>query len=611
MRRYLFLFLFYFISYLNAQTIDVTFNVDMQNEIVSPNGVHIAASFQNWDPSTTQLTDLDGDNVYSITISLFSDSIYEYKYINGNIWANDEYLMGGCGAGNGNRILQTDTINQNLIPVYFNSCTNSHLGCTDFLANNYDSTAISDDGSCTYTVSVEFYVDMNNEVVSSSGVYIAGAFTSWSTDSIEMLDLNGDGVYSVSVDLNQGWYYEYKYLNGDNVGSYEFLASWESCNNSGNRFLSTDSISIQALPVVCFSSCTNCPIYGCTDSTSINYNILATLDDSSCIYPVFGCMDILSCNYNNLATIEDSSCYYLLVDLGNDTTLCSSSNMVLGVTGNYFSYFWNTFESTSQITISSNGMYSVLVSDSLGCTNSDTILVSLSPSPLVEIGNDQMLCPGESLILDAGSGWNYYLWSDSSTLQNLVVDTIGLYFVTVTDSIGCEASDYVNITMDSLSVSGFTYEINGLIVDFMDISSFGNSYLWDFFSDGTFTDSTIGDVSFQYPSSGLYDVTLLVTNNCGTDTFTTKVNLTNSGLETINSNFHIYPNPSKNQLCIEVDKLSIIAKFTISDVNGKTIFSQQLRDIKTILDISSFSEGIYLIYLQNKDFTSYQKLIIY
>ncbi len=610
MYKYFFYFLFYSTSLLNAQTIDVTFNVDMQNEIVSPNGVHIAASFQNWDPSTTQLTDLDGDNVYTITISLFSDSSYEYKYINGNIWGNDENVSGGCGAGNGNRILQTDTINQNLIPVYFSSCTNSHLGCTDFLANNYDSTAISDDGSCTYTVSVEFNVDMNNEVVSSSGVHIAGAFTSWSTDSIEMLDLNGDGIYTVSVDLNQGWYYEYKYLNGDNVGSYEFLASWESCNNSGNRFLTTDSISIQVLPIVCFSSCTTCPIYGCTDSTSINYNILANVDDSSCIYPVFGCMDVLSCNYNNLATIEDSSCYYLSVDLGNDTALCSSTNMVLGVSGDYFSYLWNTLESTSQITISSNGMYSVLVSDSLGCTTSDTILVSLAPSPLVDIGNDQILCPGESLILDAGSGWNYYLWSDSSILQNLVVDTIGLYFVTVTDSIGCEGSDYVNITMDSLSVSGFTYVINGLTVNFMDISSYGNAYLWDFVSDGTFTDSTMGDVSFQYPSSGMYDVTLLVINDCGTDTFNTEINLTNSKLETIDSNFQIYPNPSKNQLCIEVDKLSIYAQFTITDINGKIMLTQQLNDVKTIFDVSSFVEGIYIISLQRNGFTTHQKLII-
>ena len=131
----------------------------------------------------------------------FSDSVYEYKYINGNSWGNDEYVLGSCSAGNGNRTLETDTITQNLAPFYFNSCINSHLGCMDATAINYDSTALSDDGSCSYQVSVEFNVDMNNEVVSSSGVHIAGSFTSWSTDSIEMLDLDGDSIYTVLIDL--------------------------------------------------------------------------------------------------------------------------------------------------------------------------------------------------------------------------------------------------------------------------------------------------------------------------------------------------------------------------------------------------------------------------
>ena len=117
-------------------------------------------------------------------------------------------------------------------------------GCMDPSANNYDVNACSDDGSCTYTVSVEFKVDMNNEVVSSQGVHIAGTFTSWSTDSVEMFDLDGDGIYTASVDLNQGWYYEYKYLNGDNSSTYEVLASWESCINGGNRVLTTDTLSL-------------------------------------------------------------------------------------------------------------------------------------------------------------------------------------------------------------------------------------------------------------------------------------------------------------------------------------------------------------------------------
>ena len=50
-----------------------------------------------------------------------------------------------------------------------------------------------------------------------------------------MFDLDGDGIYTVSVDLNQGWYYEYKYLNGNNWATDEILATWESCSNGGGN----------------------------------------------------------------------------------------------------------------------------------------------------------------------------------------------------------------------------------------------------------------------------------------------------------------------------------------------------------------------------------------
>jgi len=65
-----------------------------------------------------------------------------------------------------------------------------------------------------------------------------------------------------------------------------------------------------------YDSLANCPdscvfpqvTYGCTDSTALNYNPLATIDDSSCVYCVYGCIDILACNYDSLATCDDGSC---------------------------------------------------------------------------------------------------------------------------------------------------------------------------------------------------------------------------------------------------------------------------------------------------------------
>ena len=50
--------------------VNVTLNVDMSNVTVSENGVHVAGSFQGWDPAATPLADDDGDGVYSVVIDM-------------------------------------------------------------------------------------------------------------------------------------------------------------------------------------------------------------------------------------------------------------------------------------------------------------------------------------------------------------------------------------------------------------------------------------------------------------------------------------------------------------------------------------------------------------
>ena len=48
-------------------------------------------------------------------------------------------------------------------------------------------------------------------------------------------------------------------------------------------------------------------IYGCTDSSAVNFNAGATLDDNSCIAAIYGCMDIFADNYMSAANINETS----------------------------------------------------------------------------------------------------------------------------------------------------------------------------------------------------------------------------------------------------------------------------------------------------------------
>ena len=97
----------------------------MQDQTVSPAGVHVAGSFQSWDPTSTQLSDLNQDGVYEVTLSL-SPGFYEFKFINGNSWDHVESVPPDCqeaGSGHSNRYLSvsSDSIGQS-VHVCFGGC---------------------------------------------------------------------------------------------------------------------------------------------------------------------------------------------------------------------------------------------------------------------------------------------------------------------------------------------------------------------------------------------------------------------------------------------------------------------------------------------------------
>jgi hypothetical protein len=52
---------------------DLTLSVDMTGTTVSPDGVHVAGNFNNWDPVSLVLTDGNSDNIYDITIPVIPD----------------------------------------------------------------------------------------------------------------------------------------------------------------------------------------------------------------------------------------------------------------------------------------------------------------------------------------------------------------------------------------------------------------------------------------------------------------------------------------------------------------------------------------------------------
>lgn len=140
-----------------------------------------------------------------------------------------------------------------------------------------------------------------------------------------------------------------------------------------------------------------------------------------------------------------------VVELGNDTAICSYQSVRLSP-GTYSYYRWQDNSTDSFFVADMGGWYSVLVTDSNGCSGTDSIRITSNMAPVIELGNDTVVCTTTILSLDAGAGYSAYLWQDQSSNQFLLaVDTINsgqdtiLYYVTVLDSNSCSSVDSMEV----------------------------------------------------------------------------------------------------------------------------------------------------------------------
>ena len=89
---------------LQAQTYNVTFQVDMNTQTTVPDTISVAGTFQEftsvgaaWQPGATQMTDDNMDGVYEVTVAMTgSPDTIQYKFINGLAWGNNEGISSHC-----------------------------------------------------------------------------------------------------------------------------------------------------------------------------------------------------------------------------------------------------------------------------------------------------------------------------------------------------------------------------------------------------------------------------------------------------------------------------------------------------------------------------------
>lgn len=157
---------------------------------------------------------------------------------------------------------------------------------------------------------------------------------------------------------------------------------------------------------------------------------------------------------------------------------------------------------------SSADNYTVRLIASGVCSSQDTIekILSIAPPPLVNLGADTLLCWGDTLTLDAGNPTSSHQWSTGANQQSIVVNTAGIYTVTVGTTY-CETVDSIQVELDTYDLdigpdTSFCHEPFSL---YLDAGTNAQSYLW---SNGA-TSSSI-----EVSSAGIYQVTITNANDC-------------------------------------------------------------------------------------------------
>ena len=149
----------------------------------------------------------------------------------------------------------------------------------------------------------------------------------------------------------------------------------------------------------------------------------------------------------------------LVVALGADKHYCDQVNHNLNAGPGAVSYAWNNGQISQRIAPKTAGTYIVLKADSIGCTISDTVVLTFSLSPRLDLRNFTKICINKYSPFDeleAPEGFSY-LWSTGSTERKLKTNKGGYYSLQITDLYGCSDKDSFFLNVDTISLPNKLY----------------------------------------------------------------------------------------------------------------------------------------------------------
>ncbi|MGD0710233.1 MAG: gliding motility-associated C-terminal domain-containing protein [Bacteroidales bacterium] len=293
---------------------------------------------------------------------------------------------------------------------------------------------------------------------------------------------------------------------------------------------------------------------------------------------------------------------------------CEGKTLTLNSNGGS-TYNWigpNSFSSSSQNptlpnadTLSSQGIYTVTVTDINGCSATAQTTVTVNKNPIATASSNTP-CEGQTLIFNSGGG-SYYNWTgpngflssnQNPSISGVTMSTAGSYIVTVINSHGCSCKDTIIVSIKSLPTVTATNNgpvCEGNLLDLTGGTSGMTSYTWSG-PNGFSSSSQNPNVSDSAITvmSGIYTIT--VSDGTCTNTTSTIVTVNAMPNVALQSDPSILSSPS--------------ADIYTGEVVTITAFPANFTNYNFYIDGTSVQSGASNIY-QSNTFINGNTIVVY
>ena len=299
------------------------------------------------------------------------------------------------------------------------------------------------------------------------------------------------------------------------------------------------------------------------------------------------------------------------VTVAGPTAICMGDSVLLQAYNDFgYSYQWFkngnslSLANASSLYVKQSGNYTVSVAHNGQSAVSLPVSITLNPLPIAYAGNDTTICSGSSIALDP-TGGTTYAWNNG-VVQGVSFSPVSTqtYTVTVTDANNCSASDNIKVTVDFPAIPVVILSVHDLI------STFAYAYQW-YDSTGAIAGDTLQSITPMH--NGEYYIVVTDSAGCSAQSLPYDYVATSVTTYPEKDKISFFYDPDTDILYLHNPYTSSIdIQVRLLDETGKSLMSRSinLAPLHTeSLGLKEFSEGIYLVNIQNDQFLISGKIL--